>query len=92
MSNTNGQYYYIKAESNQSTLPTITTIFSTQEDNLVEWACVAVVIYDAKSTIVGEFYFRDSSIVGNSIGLSLVTSIDPAYQLLNTMFFGLSHL
>lgn len=53
MSNTNGDYFYIQATSDTSALPTITTVISTKENNLVEWACVALVVYNPKTTIVG---------------------------------------
>ena len=40
---------------------TTTTNIYTDEYNLVEWVCVAVVVYNPKTTLGGEFYHRQTS-------------------------------
>lgn len=92
ISNTQGEYFHLQVESFADSLPLVRTRIRTEEYNLVEWTCLAVIVYNPKTTLVGEFYFRATSQVSNSLGLSLVTAIDPAYQIYNSMFFGLSLL
>ena len=51
--NTNGTYLYLQAESHTNSPPAITTVIYTQDYNLVEWVCLAVIVYDPKTTLAG---------------------------------------
>lgn len=58
----------------------------------MEWVCVCIVVFNAKNTVQGEFYFKDSTIISYDLGVSNVQPYDSSFLIPNTMLFGLSQL
>ena len=53
ITNIAGTYFYIKTTTYTDSLPLLRTEITTEEENSLEWTCLAVVVYNPKTTLVG---------------------------------------
>lgn len=72
----------------------ISTTIATDNSCLVEWACLAIIVYNPKSvvSITGEFYLKQTATVDTTVGLGNCITMNPAFTIANTKFFGLSKM
>jgi hypothetical protein len=90
MYNTQGEYFQIKLETSVLANTSIQTTITTSDYNMVEWVCLAVVVYNPRSTLPGEFYLRQSSVANYTAGLLNLMGLVANYEIPNAMFYGLS--
>ena len=89
--NTQGTELVISVSSTLNGVVISTTI-ATDNSCIVEWVCLAIIVYNPKTTIVGEFYLKETAIVSAAVGLANCIVMNPAFQIANTKFFGLSKM
>lgn len=81
----------IQAKSYILSYPQIITEVSTEDDVVIEWFCVNVILY--VNTASEEIYFKQSSIINSMTVTSGISAAYPAGTgIANIMFFGISHL
>lgn len=78
ITNTNGSALVVKVVSNKLSLPVINTVVTTEGTNLVEWVCVSLIVYGAK-TGTGQFYIRRQSTISYTSQFTAVPSTSSAY-------------
>lgn len=85
--NTEGTTMILGASSTISN-GTISVYVEVRDHTLLEWICVGLIVYNPRSTLVGEFYLYRVGTVTSSGIVGLPNNA--AYRKANVMFFGIS--